>query len=236
MPTVSSSEPSLATGARSTTGPDEIVLAFSEPIDGRPHISLRTATGTQINLAFGSTDPGDTCVHANIPTLAATSTLPPVETLARDGQTTEANLPSLPGPTCQSRSAPGHTPRGGSGGPMCSSSSNLLPRWQSCSGASPANASRHCQQVGEGKLLAEFVWLGGAEGAKDVSILLSMPSFTFVCSSWAGCADHIEVGERRDFHDVSGLWGVNDHASSDVHTHVTEVDLEEDEIPGLKRA
>lgn len=89
MPTVSSSEPSLATGARSTTGPDEIVLAFSEPIDGRPHISLRTATGTQINLAFGSTDPGDTCVHANIPTLAATSTLPPVETLARDGQTTE---------------------------------------------------------------------------------------------------------------------------------------------------
>ena len=54
-------------------------------------------------------------------------------------------------------------------------------------------------------------------------------------SSRARRADHIEIGERRDFHDVSGLRGVNDHSSSDVHTHVTEVDFEEDEIPGLQR-
>ena len=55
------------------------------------------------------------------------------------------------------------------------------------------------------------------------------------CSSRAGRADHIEIGERRDFHHVSGLRGVNDHSSSDVHTHVTQVDFEEDEIPGLQR-
>ena len=28
---------------------------------------------------------------------------------------------------------------------------------------------------------------------------------------------------------------MDDHASSDVHTHVTEINFEEDEIPGLER-
>lgn len=83
---------SPATGARLTTGPDEIVLDFSEPIDGTPHINLRTATGTRIDLAFVGTDSGGTRIRANVPTLARDVYLVTWQVLARDGHTTEGEF------------------------------------------------------------------------------------------------------------------------------------------------
>ena len=83
---------SPATGARLSTGPDEIVLDFSEPIDGTPHINLRTATGTRIDLAFVGTDPGGTRVRANAPALTRDVYLVTWQVLARDGHTTEGEF------------------------------------------------------------------------------------------------------------------------------------------------
>ena len=83
---------SPASGARLTIGPDEIMLDFSERIDGTPHVSLRTATGTRIDLAFVGTDPGGTRVRANVPTLARDVYLVTWQVLARDGHTTESEF------------------------------------------------------------------------------------------------------------------------------------------------
>ena len=83
---------SPATGARLSTGPDEVVLDFSERIDGTPHLSLRTATGTKIDLAFVGTDPGGTRIRANVPTLARDIYLVTWQVLARDGHTTEGEF------------------------------------------------------------------------------------------------------------------------------------------------
>ena len=83
---------SPASGSRLTTGPDEIVLDFSEPIDGNPEISLRTAAGRQVNLAFVGTDAGNTRVRANVSALAGDVYVVTWQVLARDGHATEGEF------------------------------------------------------------------------------------------------------------------------------------------------
>ncbi len=83
---------SPASGSRLTTGPDEIVLDFSEPIDGSPEISLRTAAGRQVDLAFVASDAGNTRVRANVPALAGDVYVVTWQVLARDGHTTEGEF------------------------------------------------------------------------------------------------------------------------------------------------
>ena len=83
---------SPATGARLTTGPDEIVLDFSESIDGTPHIKLRTATGARIDLPVVGADPGGVRIRANVPTLARDVYLVTWQVFARDGHTTEGEF------------------------------------------------------------------------------------------------------------------------------------------------
>ena len=83
---------SPASGTRLTSAPDEIVLDFSEPIDGNPEISLRTAAGRQVDLAFVGTDAGNRRVRANVPALAHDVYVVTWQVLARDGHTTEGEF------------------------------------------------------------------------------------------------------------------------------------------------
>ena len=83
---------SPASGSRLTTGPDEIVLDFSEPIDGNPEISLRTAAGRQVDLSFVGTDAGNTRVRTNVPALAGDVYVVTWQVMARDGHTTEGEF------------------------------------------------------------------------------------------------------------------------------------------------
>lgn len=83
---------SPAIGSRLTTGPDEIVLDFSEPIEGTPEVSLRTAAGRQVDLPFVGTDTGSTRVRANVPALTHDVYIVTWQVLARDGHTTEGEF------------------------------------------------------------------------------------------------------------------------------------------------
>ena len=80
---------SPASGARLTTGPDEIVLDFSEPIDGTPEITVRTSDGRTIALPFVGAEAGNVRVRANVPVLGRDVFIVTWRVLARDGHTTE---------------------------------------------------------------------------------------------------------------------------------------------------
>lgn len=80
---------SPASGARLTTGPDEIVLDFSEPIDGTPEITLRTSAGRTIALPFVGAEADNVRVRANVPALGRDVFIVTWRVLARDGHTSE---------------------------------------------------------------------------------------------------------------------------------------------------
>lgn len=83
---------SPASGARLSAGPGEIVLDFSEPIDGSPEVTLRTADGTSIELPFVGTESDGTRVRANVPDLVSAVYLVTWRVVARDGHTTEGEF------------------------------------------------------------------------------------------------------------------------------------------------
>ena len=83
---------SPSAGARLSAVPGEIVLDFSEPIEGAPNISMRTAGDANIELPFVGTEAGGTRVRANVPDLANAVYLVTWQVIASDGHTTEGEF------------------------------------------------------------------------------------------------------------------------------------------------
>ena len=83
---------SPASGSRLATAPDEIVVDFSEPINGTPQLTLRTAAGRRVDLLFVGAESGGTRVRANLPALQRDAYVVSWQIVASDGHTTEGEF------------------------------------------------------------------------------------------------------------------------------------------------